>query len=92
MADKINPSYYKEMPISPIEFIVANKIGFLEGNIIKYVSRYKEKNGIEDLKKAKWYIEALIQLEKGLENGSVDKTNVVDFVRNWVNTIVAKNS
>lgn len=56
-------SHYKEMPIQPIEFITKNKLGYIEGNIIKYICRHKNKNGIEDLKKAKHYIDLLIELE-----------------------------
>lgn len=51
--------------IQPAEYIHANKIGYFEGNVIKYVSRWKKKNGIADLEKAKHYIELLIQLENG---------------------------
>lgn len=58
-------SHYKDMKIQPIQFIHANKIPFLEANVIKYISRWKQKNGIEDLKKAKHYIEMLIELEYG---------------------------
>lgn len=43
------------------DYIVANDLGYLEGNIIKYVSRHKKKNGIEDLKKAQHYLEKLIE-------------------------------
>lgn len=57
--------HYKAMAIQPVEFIHANKIGYFEGNVIKYVSRWRDKNGIEDLKKAKHYIELLIDLELG---------------------------
>lgn len=53
-------SHYKEKGIQPVEYILANELGFCEGNVIKYVTRYKEKNGIEDLEKAKHYIEFLI--------------------------------
>jgi len=45
-----------------IEYILDQKFNYLEGNIIKYVSRYKHKNGLEDLKKAKWYLERLIDV------------------------------
>jgi hypothetical protein len=38
-------------------------MSFVEGNVIKYVTRYKDKNGIEDLMKAKWYLERLIEYE-----------------------------
>lgn len=55
----MKPKHY-EMPISPLAFIVKNDIPFREGNIIKYVCRYKNKNGKEDLLKAKEYLEQLI--------------------------------
>tara|TARA_R100001463_G_scaffold7489_1_gene23647 strand:+ start:971 stop:1162 length:192 start_codon:yes stop_codon:yes gene_type:complete len=61
--DKINPSYYRKK-IEVTDYIIEYDMNFLEGNIIKYVTRYKEKNGIEDLKKAKWYLEKLIQCTK----------------------------
>ena len=54
-----NPTHY-HTKIQPIEFIEANNLGFHEGNVIKYITRYKDKNGIEDLEKAKTYIEMLI--------------------------------
>lgn len=60
MKNKISPEHYKQGSIEPIDFILANKMNFLEGNIIKYVFRYKFKNGVEDLKKAKFYLERLI--------------------------------
>lgn len=47
--------------IQPWDFITSNNLGFLEGNIIKYVSRYKEKNGHEDLLKARHYLDKLIE-------------------------------
>lgn len=55
--------HYKSMAIQPVEFIHANGIGYFEGNVIKYVSRWRQKNGLDDLKKAKHYIELLIELE-----------------------------
>lgn len=60
--DNINPSHYKDLPLEPIHYIALNKLNYFEGNIIKYVSRYKRKNGVEDLKKAKWYLDYLINL------------------------------
>ena len=50
--------------IQPLEYIIKNKQDFLEGNIIKYVTRYKNKNGVEDLIKAKKYIDKLIERER----------------------------
>jgi len=58
-----NPQHY-QLPIQPIDYIVKNNFDFLEGNIIKYVSRYKQKNGLEDLLKAKKYLELLIEKEE----------------------------
>jgi hypothetical protein len=55
--------HYKTLAIQPVEYIHANKIGYFEGNVIKYVSRWRSKNGIKDLEKAKHYIELLIELE-----------------------------
>jgi hypothetical protein len=55
--------HYKDQPIQPVEYIYANAIGYFEGNVIKYVSRWRKKNGIADLEKAKHYIELLIELE-----------------------------
>lgn len=60
---QIAGSHYKDMPIQPVQFIHANAIGYFEGNVIKYVSRWRKKNGIADLEKAKHYIELLIELE-----------------------------
>ena len=56
-------NHYNKQPIQPWDFIVANGIGFLEGNAIKYLARWRDKGGIEDLKKAKHYIDKLIEVE-----------------------------
>jgi len=64
--DITEPSYYNDYKITPIDFILANKIPFCEANIIKYICRWKNKNGAEDLQKAKEYIDILI---KNIENG-----------------------
>ena len=58
---QIGGTHYFDMKIEPLEYIDANVLGFAEGNIIKYVSRYKTKNGLEDLKKARFYINHLIK-------------------------------
>ena len=61
---QVGGSHYKKYKIQPVEFIVKNNIGFVEGNVIKYVLRFKEKGGVLDLKKAKHYIELLIDTTK----------------------------
>lgn len=63
---KIKPSYYGT-GIDVIEFCLRNNLTFMQGNVIKYVTRYKSKNGIEDLEKAKEYIDRLIEFEKRSE-------------------------
>ena len=54
--------HYKSKAIQPWDFIAANAIGFFEGNAIKYLSRWREKGGVEDLRKARHYIDKLIEL------------------------------
>ena len=56
------PDHYRT-DIQPIEYIVANNMGFCEGNVVKYISRWEMKGGVEDLEKAKHYIEMLINQE-----------------------------
>jgi hypothetical protein len=58
--DPINSPAHYTQGIEAIDYILSWKMNYLEGNIIKYITRYKFKNGIEDLKKARWYIDRLI--------------------------------
>lgn len=58
---QIGGNHYKDMKIQPIDYIVENEIPYREANVIKYVSRYKAKNGIEDLRKARHYLDMLIE-------------------------------
>ena len=55
--------HYKYFKIQPIEFITANKLSFIQGNVIKYICRYDKKNGKEDIDKAIHYCELLKELE-----------------------------
>lgn len=55
--------HYKTMPIQPMEYSMANKLNALQHTIIKYVSRYPDKNGIADLGKAKHCVQMLIDWE-----------------------------
>lgn len=58
---QVGGSHYKDMAIQPIDYIMRNRLDYCEGNIVKYVSRYRYKNGIEDLRKARHYIDMLIE-------------------------------
>ena len=62
---QVGGDHYKSLAIQPVEYIHANKIGYFEGNVIKYVTRWRAKNGVADLEKAKHYIDLLIELEGG---------------------------
>ena len=59
----ITPSHYTDMKIAPNVYITENELGWEVANVVKYVSRYKNKNGKEDLLKAIKYIELLIERE-----------------------------
>jgi hypothetical protein len=59
--NQVGGNHYKDLKIQPVEYILENGLGFLEGNVVKYITRHKAKNGIEDVKKAKHYCEMLIE-------------------------------
>jgi len=63
--DQVGGRHYKDFAIQPAEFIHKNNIGFLEGNIIKYVVRYASKGGKTDLLKAKHYLDLLLEWKYG---------------------------
>jgi hypothetical protein len=62
---QVGGSHYAQMAIQPVEFIAANELGFLEGNIIKYVCRHSVKNGSQDIRKAIHYCELLLLTKYG---------------------------
>lgn len=59
---QIGGTHYKKNAIQPWDYIIANDLGYLEGNIVKYISRWKEKGGIEDLRKIIHYAQKLIEV------------------------------
>lgn len=60
---QVGGNHYKDLKIQPIEYIHANGLDYFEGNVIKYITRHRRKNGKQDLEKAKHYIDLLIELE-----------------------------
>lgn len=60
---QVGGDHYTKLAIQPVEYIHANGIGFCEGSVIKYVTRWCDKGGIDDLRKAKHFLELLIELE-----------------------------
>ena len=61
------PKHYAKWVIEPITFVMKNKLPFAEGNVIKYVMRFRDKNGLEDLMKARQYLDLLIEEEYGVK-------------------------
>jgi len=61
--DNINPDYYRK-GIETTDYIQSHSMDYLEGNIIKYITRHKSKGGVDDLKKAEWYLTRLIKQEE----------------------------
>lgn len=62
---QVEGSHYKDCSIQPLEYMMANNLDACQSNIVKYVTRFRAKNGRKDLEKAKHYIELLIQFEYG---------------------------
>lgn len=60
---QVGGNHYKGFKIQPIEYIQANDLSYCEANVVKYVTRWRGKNGIEDLRKARHYIDLLIESE-----------------------------
>lgn len=69
LSKQVAGDHYKSVAIQPVQYIHANGIGFFEGNVIKYVTRHRAKNGAEDIKKAIHYLNLLLELEYGENDG-----------------------
>ena len=83
---QIGGGHYKDMAIQPIEFITKNNIPFIEGNIIKYICRWRVKGGVEDLKKARHYLDMLIENEEWSELNELkvgDRVSIIDTKRTY---------
>jgi hypothetical protein len=59
---QVGGAHYAVKAIQPWDYIIANNLGYLEGNVVKYVSRWKDKGGVQDLKKAQHYLQKLIEV------------------------------
>ena len=62
LSDAVSPDHYQQGRIQVLDFITDQRFTYLEGNIVKYICRYKTKNGLEDLEKAQYYLNELIKL------------------------------
>ena len=61
---QVGGDHYKGKTIQPWDYIAAQNLGYFEGNIVKYVSRWKVKGGVDDLKKARHYLDKLIEISE----------------------------
>ena len=87
----INPKHYKS-DNDVIKFCLDNSIGFCEGNVIKYVRRWKEKNGVEDLLKAKEYLDRLVDRNKPTDFHSERRKKMIDGRLAAINSAEALNN
>ena len=60
---QVGGTHYAKNAIQPWDYIVANNLGYLEGNIVKYISRWRDKGGVEDIRKVIHYAQKLIEVE-----------------------------
>lgn len=73
---QVGGGHYKNKAIQPIEYIHANNLNYSEGAIVKYITRWRDKNGVEDLEKIKHYVDLLIAMEK--KYGTLDRNTKRD--------------
>lgn len=64
---QIGGQHYKKCPIQPWDYVLANGLDYFQGSIVKYITRWRDKGGVEDLKKAKHFLDKYIE---EMENGS----------------------
>ena len=70
MSSNTNPLYYQKGDIEVIDFILDQKMDYLTANVQKYIARWRFKDGIEDLRKARWFLDKLI--EQQVNNADTD--------------------
>lgn len=67
---QVGGGHYKDLAIQPVEYVHKNNMNFIQGCVVKYITRYKNKNGKQDLEKIKHFVDLLIELEYGDQDGS----------------------
>jgi hypothetical protein len=65
---QVGGTHYEKMKIQPVEYIHANGLDFFEGNVIKYVSRHRQKKGAEDIRKAIHYCKMILEMDYGIKD------------------------
>lgn len=71
---QVGGGHYKKLAIQPVEYITKNNLSFIEGSVVKYVTRWKDKNGVEDLKKAIHLLEILIEMQENASQNCKTET------------------
>ena len=88
---QVGGQHYSAKAVQPWDYITSNNLGYLEGNVVKYVSRWKEKNGVEDLLKAKHYLEKLIELQQPAPTSEADTLREeIEMLRSHINNGIEK--
>ena len=64
LVDPVDPPHYADLDPQPWDVIEAWRMGYLDGSVVKYMSRWRRKNGVEDLKKARRFLDKLIEVEE----------------------------
>lgn len=64
---QVGGNHYKQYEIQPVEYSQRNRLNYCEANVVKYITRWRDKGGLEDLEKVKHYVDLLIELEYGDE-------------------------
>ena len=62
---QIGGTHYSKLAIQPWDYVAANDLGYFEGSVVKYVTRWRDKGGVEDLKKARHFLDKLIEVSGG---------------------------
>jgi hypothetical protein len=72
---QVGGRHYKLTTIEPWDYIAANNLGYFEGNVIKYVTRWRDRGSVDDLKKAQHYIEKLIEVTENMKVNPIQDTS-----------------
>ena len=88
LTEQAGGSHYKGMAIQPIEYIMANQLDYLQGNVVKYISRHKAKNGAEDIRKAIHYCSLILELQYPKKSMEFKAADQIESVGTNVNAVV----
>ena len=93
LKQQVGGTHYSKHGIQAIEFIVSNDLGFVEGNIVKYIIRYKDKGGKADLEKARHYIDMLIEMRYPEETGpALSNAGLVAYIKRLNEKMLPKDA